>query len=108
MAQRVSENALHLMFARQFWQEIEVLSRNRKERPLHTFAKKAIKQLGIEMIDLAKEEIFNEGDDDDGEITREEAKRLLKEESKLTDDERIERDAIMNAMVDRAIEGSGW
>lgn len=91
------------MFARQFWQEIEQLTRRREERALHGFAKKAIKELGKEMVDIAKEEISGD-DDDDGEISREEAKRLLKEESKMTDDERIERDAMLNAMVDRAWE----
>jgi hypothetical protein len=107
MAQRVSESALHLMFARQFWQEIEVLARNRKERPLHAFAKKAVKQLGIEMIDLAKEEIFNDGDDDE-EMSREEARRLLKEESEMSDVEKLERDAMMNAFIEKELEERGW
>lgn len=106
MAQRVSESALHLMFARQFWQEIEVLARNRKERPLHAFAKKAVKQLGIEMVDLAKEEIFNDGDDE--EMSREDAMRLLKEESELSDVEKLERNAMMNAFVEKELEDRGW
>lgn len=106
MGQRVSESALQLMLSRQFWQEIEVLSRNRKERPLHTFAKKAIKQLGIEMIDLAKEEVFNDGDDE--EMSREEALRLLKEESELSDVEKLERDAMMNALVEKELADRGW
>ena len=96
-----------MMFARQFWQEIEVLARNRKERPLHAFAKKAVKQLGMEMIDLAKEEIFNDGDDDE-EMSREEARRLLKEESEMSDVEKLERDAMMNAFIEKELEDRGW
>ena len=96
-----------MMFARQFWQEIEVLARNRKERPLHAFAKKAVKQLGMEMIDLAKEEIFNDGDDDE-EMSREEARRLLKEESEMSDVEKLERDAMMNAFIEKELADRGW
>ena len=108
MAQIVSENALHLMFARQFWQDIEVLSRSRSEKALHAFAKKAIKELGREMVDIAKEEIFSDDDDDD-EISKDDAKRLLKEESDLSDTEKLEREAILNSFADKLWGGdNGW
>ena len=107
MGQRVSDSALHLMFSRMFWQEIEVLARNRKEKPLHAFAKKSIKALGQEMVEIAKEEVFNDGDEDE-ELSREDARRLLQEESELSDVEKLERDAMMNAYVEKELANSGW
>lgn len=92
----ISEKGLLLAEERRFWQDIEAISRTFKDKKVHAYAKKMIKWIGRAMIEVARDQME---EDDEEEMSEDRIKKLI-EEDKLSPSEKISRDAMMNAMLE--------
>ena len=96
----ISEKGLLLAEERRFWQDAEAISRTFKDKKVHAYAKKMVKWIGRAMIDVARDQM----EDDDEEMTEEQMKKLL-EEDKKSPSEKIQDEAMMNAIMEHQWEG---
>ena len=96
----ISEKGLLLADERRFWQDVEAISRTFKDKKVHAYAKKMTKWIGRAMIEVARDQM----EDDDEEMSEEQIKKLL-EEDKKSPSEKIQDEAMMNAMLEHQWEG---
>ena len=92
----ISDKGLLLAEERRFWQEMEPISRIYREKKVHTYAKKMVKNLGRAMLEIAKVQMEEDEDEDNPE----EALKKLIEEDKKSPAERIQDEATMNALLE--------
>lgn len=52
---------------RDAWKETEKLSRAFRDRKVHALAVKRVKEIAVQMMDIARDELYDEESDDDGE-----------------------------------------
>ena len=92
----ISDKGLLLAEERHFWQEMEVISRNLRDKKVHAYSKKMVKWLGRAMLEVARDQME---EDDEEELTEDAIKKMI-EEDKMSPADKISRDAMMNALVE--------
>lgn len=92
----ISDKGLLLAEERRFWQEIEPIARSYKDRKVHAYCKKIVKWLGRAMLEVARDQM---DEDEDEEMSEEKLKKLI-EEDKKSPSEKISDNAIMNAIAE--------
>ena len=97
----ISDKGLLLADERRFCQDIESISRGVRNRKVHAYANKMVKWLGKAMLEVAMDQMEEDGEE---EMSEEYIKKLI-EEDKKTPAEKISDDAIMNAMLEASWEG---
>ena len=97
----ISDKGLLLAEERRFWQDMESISRNYRDKKVHAYSKKMAKWLGRAMLEVARDQME---DDEDEEMSEEKLKKLV-EEDKKSPSEKIQDEAMMNAMLGHQWEG---
>lgn len=92
----ISEKGLLLAEERRFWQDMEVISRNFRDKKVHTYTKKNVKWLGRAMLEVARDQM---DEDVEEEMTEERIKKLI-EEDKKSPAEKISEEAMLNAYAE--------
>lgn len=92
----ISDKGLLLAEERRFWQDMEPISRNYRDKKVHAYCKKMVKWLGRAMLEVARDQM----EEDDDEALSEEAIKKLVEEDKKSAADKISDEAMMNAMLD--------
>lgn len=93
----ISEKGLRLAEERRFWQDMEDVSRPFRDKKVHAYAVKMVKWIGKVMLEVARDQMEEDADD---EMSEEELKKRLLEEDKKSPSEKIGDDAIMNAFLE--------
>lgn len=91
----ISDKGLLLAEERRFWQDMESISRNYRDKKVHAYSKKMAKWLGRAMLEVARDQM---DEDEDEERSEEKLKKLI-EEDKKSPSEKISDNAIMNAIA---------
>lgn len=90
----ISDKGLLLAEERRFWQDMEAISRSYRDKQVHAYCKKMVKWLGRAMLEVARDQM---DEDEDEEMSEEKLKKLI-EEDKKSPSEKIGDNAIMHAI----------
>lgn len=97
----ISEKGLLLAEERRFWQDVEAITRSFRDKKVHAYAAKMTKWLGRAMLEVARDQME---DEDNEEITEEYIKKMIEEDKKSPSD-KIRDQAMMQAMLESDWEG---